>query len=77
MTKQGSAYVKHHGGEKVHLTGLTIQRDTANAILVKMPNTGEEIWFPLSQVDKIVRSPNKGEDELIVSDWIAKQKGLR
>lgn len=72
---QRAAYVKGLPNEKVHLKNLTILHETASAIQVKMVD--EDIWFPLSQVDKIVRSPNKGEDELIVSEWIAKKKGLR
>lgn len=34
-------------------------------------------WFPFSQVEKIFRDPaSTGNDSLLVSEWIVKQKGL-
>jgi len=34
-------------------------------------------WFPLSQVKRIVTSPDEtGRDMLMVSEWIMKEKGL-
>lgn len=36
----------------------------------------EHEWFPLSQVEKIVRAKEPEEDILIVSEWIMKQKEL-
>jgi len=34
-------------------------------------------WFPLSQVKRIVSSPDEtGRDMLMVSEWIMKEKGL-
>lgn len=48
-----------------------IVHETDNAILVKVD--GEEIWFPLSQVEAIHRGP---EPWLVVTEWIAKKKDL-
>lgn len=53
----------------------TVKRETDNAILVYDHATEEEIWFPLSQVDSIHRDKN-GHGSIVVTDWIAKQKGL-
>lgn len=53
----------------------TVKRETDNAILVYDHATEEEIWFPLSQVDSIHRDKN-GNGTIVVTDWIAKQKGL-
>ena len=39
-------------------------------------NKLREQWFTLSQVSKIHRSNIEGKDELHVSMWICKQKGL-
>lgn len=50
-------------------------RETANAVLVHDYASAEDIWLPLSQVDEMHRDP-KGDGEIVVSDWIAKQKGL-
>lgn len=51
-------------------------RETDAAILIIDPASGEEIWLPLSQVDEIHRDPNGNSGTIVMSDWIAKQKGL-
>jgi hypothetical protein len=33
-------------------------------------------WFPLSQLKKEIRGDMQGEDELVVTEWILKEKGL-
>lgn len=34
-------------------------------------------WFPFSQVEKMTTDKNtEGQDTLVVSEWICKQKGL-
>jgi len=53
----------------------TIKRETDNAILVHDEESDEDVWFPLSQVDSIHRVGGGG-DQVVVTDWIAKQKGL-
>lgn len=61
--------------------------ETSAAILFRSYNTesdyeardGDSIWFPLSQVDEIHRTYSIASgtlDEIVVSDWIAKKKGL-
>jgi hypothetical protein len=51
-------------------------RETDKAILVKEPVSEEEIWIPLSQVDEIHRDKGGRTGSLVVTDWIASQKGL-
>lgn len=51
--------------------------ETDNAILIKDPMTEEEHWIPLSQVDEIHRDNKTKSGTLVMSDWIAKQKGLK
>lgn len=51
------------------------QRETDNAVLVVDHESGEEIWFPLSQVDSMHFDKN-GTGHIVVSDWIAREKGL-
>ena len=60
--------------EQVTLENVTLGRETDKAILATIDDT--DYWIPLSQVHKIERSPNKGCDKLVVSAWIAKEKGL-
>ena len=50
-------------------------RETDAAILVTDTDTGENIWFPLSQTESMHFDKN-GNGEIVVSDWIADQKGL-
>lgn len=38
---------------------------------------GEEVWIPLSQVDDDSEVYSKGDEgSLIITEWIAEQKGL-
>jgi len=53
----------------------TRERETDNAVLVTTDD-GDEIWFPLSQVDSMHFGQN-GAGYIVVTDWIARQKGLR
>ena len=59
--------------------------ESAKAILFEVHKVGEEFlpdpkkeWYPFSQTKRIVRQPKKSQeyDTLVVSEWIAKQKGL-
>lgn len=56
----------------------TFRHETDAAICVYDHATEEEIWFPLSQVDEIHgrKADGTGEGTIVVSDWIARQKGL-
>lgn len=50
-----------------------IKHETEKAIQVLVERTGELVWFPLSQVESIHRQSGY----IVVTDWIAKQKGLK
>lgn len=50
-------------------------RETANAVLVHDYASAEDLWFPLSQVEQMHRDRN-GHGTIVVTDWIAQQKGL-
>lgn len=58
------------------LRDAKIAKETDAAILVIEPATGEQIWIPLSQVDRISRKPNSDEADISMTIWIAKKKGL-
>lgn len=47
----------------------TIKRDTDKAVLI-VTTDAQEIWLPKSQLDSY------NEKEIIMSAWIAKEKGL-
>jgi hypothetical protein len=52
------------------------ERETDNAVLVTLvDHDDEQVWFPLSQVDSMHRDKN-GNGSIVVTDWIATQKGL-
>lgn len=51
-------------------------KETDKAILVEIDD--EEIWFPQSQVDDASEVWMKGQEgKLVISDWIAQQKGYK
>lgn len=50
-------------------------RETDNAVLVHVLDLDEEVWFPLSQVESM-HFNQQDAGHLIVTDWIAKQKGI-
>lgn len=51
---------------------------TDNAVLIIDPASEEELWIPLSQVDEMHgrKKDGTGEGTIIMSDWIARKKGL-
>jgi hypothetical protein len=51
----------------------TRKHETDNAVLIVVD--GEDVWIPLSQVDSM-HFDGRGDGSIVVSDWIAKQKGL-
>lgn len=71
--ERNASFVKHNSGEKVTLTGCKVKRETAKAILVDI--AGAEHWLPLSQIHDREAGP-EGE-RIVVSQWIAKEKGLQ
>lgn len=59
----------------VELEGVSVQRETESAILCDID--GEEHWIPKSQIhddSEVYKADTEGT--LIVSLWIAKQKGF-
>lgn len=55
--------------------GCQKEGETDAAIKVLDLVSGEYIWFPLSQVESM-HFDSKGQGYIVVSDWIARQKGL-
>jgi len=59
----------------VEFENVICKAETDKAILVEIE--GEEVWIPQSQVDDDSHVWAKGDEGLlIISDWIAEQKGL-
>lgn len=58
-----------------HTLDCAFKHETDAAVLVVDADSGEEIWFPLSQVESMHRDKN-GNGSIVVSDWIAAQKEL-
>lgn len=72
---QKAAFTRGHS-EKVTLENVKIGRETDKAIYVEL-TSGEGHWMPLSQVHEIHRATEDKPASIVVSEWIAKQKGLR
>lgn len=49
--------------------------ETYKAVLIVDFASGEEIWIPISQVSEM-HFNSKGEGTIVISEWIARQKGL-
>lgn len=59
----------------------TFVTETDSACLIIDPASGENIWIPFSQIDERTGKRDQygkfvGEGTIVMSDWIAKQKGL-
>jgi len=50
-------------------------RETDNAVLIHEDATSDDIWIPLSQVEEMHFDKNQ-YGTLVVTEWIAQQKGL-
>ena len=62
--------------EPVVFEGVEVLRDTGLAILVEIE--GEQYWLPKSQIDDDSEVYEHGTSgTLIISAWLAQQKGLR
>lgn len=61
--------------EKVTIEEVTFGKETEKAILCTI--AGKETWIPLSQVHEIHREPDGKTGSIVVSEWIAKEKGLQ
>ena len=51
------------------------KHETDNALLIYDPVSDEELWLPWSQVDE-THFNDKGEGTVVMTEWIAKKKGL-
>lgn len=51
------------------------KRETANAVLVVDVESGEEVWLPFSQIESMHFDKSE-QGEIVISDWLAKTKGL-
>lgn len=64
--------------EKVTLLDVVCTMETEKAILVKIKDADEEqYWIPKSQIDdesEVYQENDEGK--LVISAWIAEQKGL-
>mgnify|MGYP001605071654 FL=1 len=62
--------------DTVAFEDVVVKRETDKAILVVVE--GEEHWIPKGQIDddSEVWSQKNGEGRLVISRWIAEQKGL-
>ena len=62
-------------GTRVYIDDVTCKRDTLKAILVDID--GEDHWIPVSQLDDETQVSAAGDcGLLVISTWIAKQRGL-
>lgn len=69
---------QHQDGEFV-VGHVTVKATTGSALLVDVD--GEDIWFPWSQIHENSElyegAAERGDEgELVVTEWVAKQKGL-
>ena len=61
--------------EKVEIQNVTVAHETDNALLVIID--GEKLWIPKSHIDDDSEVYKKDtEGTLVISEWIAKEKGL-
>jgi len=63
--------------KKVDLPDCVCLKETEKAILVSIPDVDDDMWIPLSQIDDDSEVYQEGDEgTLIISEWIALQKGL-
>lgn len=62
-------------GDVVRLAGVKSIRGSDKAILCEID--GEEVWIPQSQIDEDSEVWESGQEgTLVITAWLAKQKGL-
>ena len=61
--------------ESTYEMACVFKLETEAAILITDPASGEDIWIPFSQVEEIHRAPD-GTGTIVMTSWIARQKGL-
>lgn len=63
--------------ESVEFEGAVVVRETGAAILVSGIEDGEDVWIPKSQIHPDSEVWKDGDEgTLIITRWIAEQKGL-
>lgn len=61
--------------DKAEFEGVEAVAETGSALLCRID--GSDVWIPKSQIDDDSEVFEKGhEGKLVVSEWIAKEKGL-
>lgn len=55
---------------------VLFKTETDSAVLVHDFASEEDIWIPLSQVEEMHRDPKTQVGTIVITDWIARQKGL-
>ncbi len=64
--------------DKIVVHDCLIKRQTEKAILVAIPDMEDPVWIPQSQVDDDSEVWKEGDEgDLVISEWIASQKGIR
>jgi hypothetical protein len=62
-------------GRKVEFEDVEALKETKDALLCTID--GDEVWIPKSQIDDDSEVYAEGHSgQLVVTEWIAKQKGL-
>lgn len=52
-------------------------RDSGRALLVEIPGHSDPIWIPQGQIDEDSEVWRDGDEgDLVITEWIAEQKGL-
>lgn len=60
-----------------HLGTGTALRETTDALLIELDDHDQRIWFPKSQIHDDSEVYAEGHTgEVVVTQWIAEQKGL-
>jgi hypothetical protein len=61
--------------DKAHFEGAEAIKETAMALLCEID--GKQVWIPKSQIDDDSEVWEEGQSgELIINEWLAKEKGL-
>lgn len=63
--------------EKIEIENVYVIKQTSKALLCQVDDGEDEVWIPQSQIDDDSEVWKEGQEgTLIVSEWIARQKGL-
>ncbi len=58
-----------------HMIVCQFLAESDKAVKILDEETGEIVWFPLSQVDELHFDTKTDRGYIVVTKWIAKQKG--